>query len=483
MVKKASLSAVPLAPSVTVSAPFDTYTYTDEGNASRFLAAYGKSLRYDHTSAKWFGWQTHWWAEMPDSAVYRLASGLVHKLRDKALTSSNTSFDAWMRATMSGGHLQEIIKRARNFKPIAVESETVWNKSPMLFAVANGVVDLTTGQLREGKRGDMINAHSPVIHDANATCPVFDPSLSRILCDRDDLINYMLKALGYAMTGLTTERCMFILYGTGSNGKSKLLELLTHILGDYAKTTSSSTLRPDNRTNPDAPRNDLARLSGARFVTANESDLREGMAESMVKWITGGDKISCRFGHGRPFEYFPQFAIFLSCNSRPLVRGIDNAIWGRLPLIPFEAKFGGEGGQVEDKDLINKWKAEASGILNRLIAGCLRWQREGLTPPECVQATSGEYRTESNPISAFLETCCDYDLSVTKTASEGIAPKSLWKAYAAYMSEARQAPIADIRVFKSYMEAFGFEQGKAGSKGRFWRGVSLSSADPIVETD
>lgn len=464
--------------SVVVHPPFDSYTYTDEGNASRFIAAFGKDLRYDHTSAKWYKWEKHWWAEMPDSAVYRAASGLIHRLRSKAIDTGHIPFQGWMHSTMSGGHIQEIIKRARNFKPIAVESETAWNREPMLFAVANGVVDLTTGQLRDGQRKDMVNAHSPVIHDADATSEIFDNSLTQILCQREDLINYILKTLGYSLSGLTTERCMFILYGTGSNGKSKLLELLTYILGDYAKTTSSSTLKPDNRTNPDAPRNDLARLSGARFVTANESDLREGMAESMVKWLTGGDTISCRFGHGRPFEYRPQFKIFLSCNNRPLIRGIDNAIWDRLPLIPFEAAFKGSN---DDKFLIDKWKAEASGILNRLIAGCLRWQREGLIKPECVQATSGEYRTQSNPISPFLEARCNYDL--TPESNLEISPESLWEAYAAYMRDTRQTPIADIRTFKTYMESFGFEQRRTGAKGRFWRGVALLSSEPAVTVD
>lgn len=454
---------------------FDPYTYTDEGNASRFLAAYSKSLRYDHTSAKWYGWVKHWWAEMPDSAVYRMASGMVHKLRAKAADEGHIPFQTWMHSTMSGGHIQEIIKRARNFKPIAVEREDAWNRSPMLFAVMNGVVDLTTGKLRDGTREDMINAHSPVTHDLSASCSTFDGSLSQILCQREDLIEYVLNSLGYCLSGLTTERCMFILYGTGSNGKSKLLELLTYILGDYAKTTSSSTLKPDNRTNPDAPRNDLARLSSARFVTANESDLREGMAESMVKWLTGGDIISCRFGHGRPFEYRPQFKIFLSCNNRPLIRGVDNAIWDRLPLIPFEASF---RDKADDKLLIDKWKAEASGVLNRLVAACLKWQREGLGRPECVQATSGEYRSESNPISAFLDARCVHDLAPESELT--IAPEPLWEAYTQYMRDVRQSPIADIRTFKSYMEAFGFKYTRTGSKGRFWCGVTLRSSDTQV---
>jgi len=467
----------------TVSKPPDYHPHTDQGNAQRFIDAYGATLRYDHSGqsqaeCSWYAWKKdRWWEPVGESAVFRAAVNLVNKLRN---SSDSEAFTAWMHTTESGYHFREMINRASMMNPIAVERPS-WNSDPMLFAVENGVIDLRTGELRKGKPSDQITFHSPITFDAAATSPVFDKFLYDVLCKREDLVKYILKAGGYSMTGLTTERCLFILYGSGGNGKSKLIDILDYIFGTYAKTTPASTLSP-SRGGPDAPRNDLARLAGARFVSASESELRSGMAEAMVKWLTGSDKINARYGHGRPFEYKPELKLWLSCNHRPPVKGTDQAIWDRLPLIPFEAEFKGER---DDKGLIDKLKAEAPGILNRLIQGCLDWQREGLTPqPDCVRAASTEYRTASNPIAPFLESCCDYNLDSAADSTDGDSFRKIHDAYITYMNRMREKP-DNIFEFGAQMRSFGFGEGKRNNgKERYWRGVSLKiEPDFQVEDD
>lgn len=477
---KHASKAVSFADVASPSRPVDYFTHTDEGNVDRFISAYGNRVRYDETRDKWYLWREHWWKEVGYSVIHEAASKLVRGLHDKAISQNHDALAAWLHKSMSGGHLREMIGRARNMPPICVRESGTWNANPWLLAVVNGVVDLRTGELRHGAKSDYINCHSPVAFDPAATVTVFPASLRQIFCERDDLIDYMLTAFGYALTGLTNERTMFILHGSGSNGKSKLLELLAHVLGDgeagYAKSVPANSLKPDNRGNPDAPRNDLAAIADARLVLVNESDLKQGVAESMVKWLTGGDMISARFNHGKPFQYRPRYKIFLSCNHRPVVRGTDAAIWNRLPLIPFDARFEGTG---EDIYLIDKWKAEASGILNLLIRYCLKWQQTRLQRPECITIASKEYRTESNPIAPFLETCCTYDPEKVKDSDhkEGAEPNDLWEHYVEYCHKVREKP-DDIRKFKANMEAFGFEQVRMNAR-RFWRGVVIEKSEQI----
>lgn len=473
---KAASSAVEASP----SKPVDYFTHTDEGNVDRFLAAYSTRFRYDETRDKWYLWKDHWWAEAGYSVVHEAASKLIRSLYDKSLTANHEALAKWLHTCMSGGHLREMINRAKNTPPICVRKSGTWNTNPWLLAVQNGVIDLRTGELRNGTKSDYINCHSPITFDPTATTTIFPTSLRQIFCEREDLIDYMLTAFGYALTGLTNERTMFILHGSGSNGKSKLLELLAYILGDgeagYAKSVPANSLKPDNRGNPDAPRNDLAVIADARLVLVNESDLKQGVAESMVKWLTGGDMISARFNHGKPFQYRPRYKIFLSCNHRPVVRGTDAAIWNRLPLIPFDARF---EGATEDIYLIDKWKAEASGILNLLIQYCLKWQQTRLQRPECITIASKEYRTESNPIAPFLDACCEYDTEKVKDPDlkDGIEPSELWEHYIQYCHKVREKP-DDMRKFRANMEAFGFEQVRTNAR-RFWRGVELRKSEEI----
>ena len=85
--------------------------------------------------------------------------------------------------------------------------------------------------------------------------------------------------------------------------------------------------------------NDVARLKGARFVFASEADEGRRIAESLIKDMTGGEKVVARFMRGEWFEFRPEFKIWLSTNHKPVIKGTDNAIWDRIKLIPFTVRI------------------------------------------------------------------------------------------------------------------------------------------------
>ena len=217
----------------------------------------------------------------------------------------------------------------------------------------------------------------------------------------EKLIAYLQKAVGYTLTGDTSEQVLHFLYGLGANGKSTFLETIMAMLGDYAKQTSTETILVKKMTG--GIPNDLAGLKGARLVSAQEVESGRRLAESLVKQLTGGDTISARFLHGEFFDFKPTFKLWISGNSKPVVRGGDYAIWRRIRLIPFTVQIPPE---EQDRRLSEKLRGELPGILNWSLAGCLAWQREGLTPPEEVTAATESYRDEMDIIGQFIGERC-----------------------------------------------------------------------------
>lgn len=233
------------------------------------------------------------------------------------------------------------------------------------------------------------------------------------------------------------------------------------MLGDYAQQTPTETLMV--KRNEGIP-NDVARLTGARFVSAVEAEGGRRFAEALVKQITGGDKIAARFLRREFFEFVPTFKVFLATNHKPVIRGTDNAIWRRIRLVPFTVTVPpGE----QDKLLLGKLRTELPGILAWAVRGCLEWLEKGLLEPDEVRTATEEYRTEMDVQGAFLSDCCKENAAATATAKE------LYTAYTSW---------CDMNGEKrSTQQAFGRSLGERGFKrqrngaGNFeWRGLELS---------
>ena len=192
---------------------------------------------------------------------------------------------------------------------------------------------------------------------------------------------------------------MFILYGFGKNGKSVTINTIQALLGDYAGTATFKTFDAGKQSDQS---NDLAALKGRRFVSMSESGADRKLNEPLIKQVTGGDRISCRFLNKEFFEYTPQFKLFLATNHKPIITQSDFGIWRRLVLIPFTENFSGR----EDDSLKGKLQAELSGILNWALEGLERWKSEGIkleNAPQAIREASAEYKSESDTVGQWLE--------------------------------------------------------------------------------
>jgi putative DNA primase/helicase len=337
-----------------------------------------------------------------------------------------------------------------------------FDRDPWLFNVENGTLDLRTGTLRPHRAEDFLTKLAPVAYEPQATAPTFAAFLTRIFANDPAMLGYLQQAIGYSLTGQTIEQCWFLLHGIGANGKSTLLRTLIDLLGDYATWTPTQTLLAKRGEGID---NDLARLRGARFVDATETDGGRRLAEELVKRLTGGDKVAARFLYGEFFEFAPEFKLWLATNHKPEIRGTDQATWRRVRLIPFTVTI---PDAQQDRGLLEKLRGEFPGILRWMVEGRLAWQRGGLGLPDAVREATQEYRASMDVIGQFFAECCAAGAKATAKAAD------LYRAYGVWCERNREHPESRRRFGEALSER-GYQRGRDVLRHVVWKGIRLRS--------
>ena len=441
---------------------------TDSGNGELFAWLYGDRLRYDHRRKRWLLWIDHWWKPDVDEEVLRLAKGATRRRYQAApdLFEDPDELKAeakWAISSESRMRLEAMLALAQAERPIADSGEG-WDADPWLLGVVNGVVDLRTGALRDGRPDDRITMHSPVPYIPEAPCPRWLAFLREVFGDDDDLIDFIWRACAYSLTGLTTEECHFFCWGSGCNGKGTFQRVQRDVMGDYAANTAFSTLEMSSRNS--IP-NDLAALYGKRLVTASELNEAVRLNEARMKMLAGQDPVTARFLHGEFFTFVPNAKFWLAVNHKPIVNDDSTGFWRKIRLIPFTQCFEGRA----DRNLKDALKPEYPGILAWMVDGSLEWQRRGLDPPPSVRAATEQYRAESDPIADFLRDRCATDLELTARAGE---------LYLAYQSWALKQGLKEREQLTN--TRFGRLMGQRFPKdsdrdGTFYQGVALRPAE------
>lgn len=332
---------------------------TDAGNAELFAALFRDRLRFDHARHRWLWYAEHWWTTDADGGIMRLAKDTA---RFRLKNSANIDDDhereqeaKWALQSESLPRLQAMLTLAQSEKPIADDGRK-WDLNPWLLGVINGVVDLKTGKLRPGKLNDQITLHSEIVFDRDATSPRFQRFIEEIFDGDPDLISYVHRAVGYSLTGDTSEQCFFCCHGEGANGKTTFLNGIRYVLGSYACNLPFSAFELAARS---AISNDIATLPGRRFVTAIETDELATLNAARIKAVTGGDPITARLLYHENFTFNPVAKFWLAFNHRPVVADDSHGFWRRVHMIPFNCQFNPDA----EPDLPDKLRAEAPGIL------------------------------------------------------------------------------------------------------------------------
>jgi putative DNA primase/helicase len=441
------------------------YNKTDSGNAERFRDLYGGDLRYCHSFKKWYIFEGRYWKKDESSEITQYAIRAVRSMFEEASQIENEDARREMvkhaLRSESNGRLKAMLDIAEGLPCIPVDPSEL-DSDPWKLNCNNGVVDLKTGQLLPHDRKDFMTKLCPVNYQPNAKAPIWMNFLNSITDGNEEVIKYLQKAIGVCLTGDTSEQSLFILYGLGSNGKSTFINTIADMLGDYARHTPTETIMAKKN---DTASNDLARLQGTRLVTAIETEEGKRMAESLVKAMTGGDKMTARFLYGEYFQFKPQFKLFLACNHRPVVRDTTNSIWRRIRLVPFNITISDD---KKDKHLSEKLKYEMEGILAWAVQGCLLWQKEGLIPPKAISNATEDYRENMDTFSQFIDECCEVK------AGGRVGNKELRYVYEQWCRDNGDYAISQ-RAFSTKMQEKGFAVKRTGTGGRReWHGIQVS---------
>lgn len=394
----------PVTPVKQIKQPkLKMFLRTDAGNAELFASLHENRVRYDHKRERWFVWWKHWWIEDSNETVVQWAKRAARLRVQCAGTlceKEQKKEESWALHSESRSGLEATLRLARSEAPLADEGDS-WDADPFLLGVANGVVNLRTGELRSGKPADKITLHSSVAFDPKASAPRWEQFLKEIFEDDLALIDYVHRAVGYSATGDVREQCLFLCYGIGANGKTTFLDVLNYAMGDYAGNLPFTALELKARS--EIP-NEIAGLRGRRFVTAIETNESARLNEARIKALTGCDPITARFLFREWFTFVPTAKLWLAFNNKPQVADDSKGFWRRPRIIPFIHQFGEKG--EADPTLRSTLRAEAPGILAWIVRGCLKWQAEGLEAPERVKAATEAYREESNPLADYLAEKC-----------------------------------------------------------------------------
>jgi len=448
---------------------YEPVNNTDMGNAIRFRNDHIEKVRYCYTTNLWYVWNDIIWEPDRNGTVERLAKDTVRKMYIEAghIPDDKERLNAIKFAISSESLAKRraMLETAQSEMPIDQDNLDINRK---LITCKNATIDLETGKPKSPDKDDFITKQMSVKYDPEADCPNWKAFMRLIFCDDEELIRYIQKVLGYTMTGDTDDQSFFILYGSGQNGKSTFVETIAKMFGDYAHRTATDTFFVKRREQGQATP-DIAKLRGKRFVYANESDSKRTLAESLIKDLTGGDKISARQLHREPEEFYPECKLFLSTNHEPTIRGTDHAIWRRIRKIPFDYKFPPEL-RKKRSEVDSMFKKEYPGILNWMLEGLLLYQKEDLTPPDIVCNTTEEYRQASDVLGEFFE---QY-IETTGNPEDSIRARDLYERYVSWTEQAGEKKESQ-RMFGLIIKERGYEKMRTKT-GNIYTKIRLKSS-------
>ena len=299
-----------------------------------------------------------------------------------------------------------------------------------------------------------------------ANCPHWTEFLNQIFKGDYELISFLQRAVGYSLTGRVSEQCLFILVGTGANGKSTFLKVLQCLLGNYAGTVPMQTLMQQRHG---TQTNDLAHLVGKRFVVASEGESAQRLAESKIKLMTGGDRIACRALYQNFFEFDPQFKLWLATNNLPTISGMDDAIWRRIRVIEFPVQIAPD---QQDRTLADRLIKELPGILQWALEGLEEWRENGLAPPDSVLQSTKSYREDNDSVGQWIESACVREPKLRTSM------KDLYGSYASWCENSSLVSMHNA-FFGKELTRLGFNVHKS-NRGNSRIGIGLKQPQAMI---
>lgn len=385
---------------------------SDQWLADKVVVRQRGKLRYIPEKGCWLAWDNGQWKIDAELLAEDVIKKELRVIADEVMRVGATEKEKKeslkiAQQICSAGKVTAIGSLVKSDRAIAVSMEHL-DQNPMALNTPAGIVDLFTGAMRVADPDELMSKITTVPPDAASGCPEWNRFLLEATDGDEELVAYLKRLCGYALTGVVSEQQLTFIYGDGGNGKSVFLNVISGIMGDYARTADMNTF---TASYSDKHTTDLAMLVGARLVTASETTAGKRWDEQRVKSATGGERITARFMRQDNFTFEPQFKLIFVGNYKPEIRDVGDAMRRRIQIVPFTVKP-----KVVDKELSAKLKAEWPAILSWMIEGCLEWQEKGLAPPARVVSSTDEYFSEEDAFGRWMKECLSVDAESNETS-------------------------------------------------------------------
>ena len=475
----------------------DYLSQGERGDADLLAFLYQDRIAYDHSEKQWYLWTGEYWEADTKGKVYRLVSEFVRaeyvhaagrSLRQSkptqdsqdAAKAQSDAFFKRAKALCSRTRIESVLTLATKGTELALSGQE-WDKDPYLLVVRNGTINLESGKLQPGMPGDYVRTVANANWEGDAECPRWIQFLDEIFGGNQELVDFMQRLFGYAITGLSTEHVLAVFHGEGRNGKDTMLEALSSVLNGWAGPVSTDILiNTGGSTGAATPH--LMGLRGKRLAWCSETNEGQRLDAAQVKLITGGGAIPCRGLYQKATSFVPHHLLCLITNSKPHADARDYALWKRMLLIPFTQSFVRE---IEDPDNLDEHLAdkylreelveESDGILQWLVEGTKEYLTKGLMEPDSIIAATTEYRSEEDTLSLFVDEICRIGSEYT------IAASALYQQYKTWLElNSLGRPMSSTAFGRRMGKQF--ERGRKSS-GKFYYGVTTGTLAEYAKMD
>lgn len=360
-------------------------------------------------------------------AAAKLIKGSINKMRGArrkfSISSGNTSKIAGMQN--QAAPLITVEPDAMDVEAMAinVRNGTLRIDGPVWDAEDDGKRASYRLRLDPHSRGDRIAKICAAEYDPDAQAPRWLAFIERFQ-PNPEIRRFLQQWVGVSLTGRPMQHFVFH-YGLGANGKSTAMEVWAKIAGSYATSLPAEAITGDMQRRGDQATPEFTRLVGARMVRCAELPRGQGIKESVLKMLTGGEAMPVRNLHQPFFDLHPICKAQGSGNDRPPIGGVDEGIWRRMKLVPWTVQI--PEAERRDMDVVMaEFMGEAPGILNWMLAGLVDYLQEGFYVPAEIRAATDDYRDDMDPVGSFLRACVENKLESTVTA------RAMFKAYEAW---------------------------------------------------
>jgi putative DNA primase/helicase len=428
---------------------------TDDALALEMGRAWESDSRYCAEWGKWLFWHGDRW-EVDRIKWHLTRTRAWMRAKEASIVASRPAMARKAAALRDDSAIYAIDRLVTSNAELATTADA-WDTDPMLLG-GPMTVNLRTGKPRAPQPQDFILKRA-------ACAPSCEPPALWLRClktwtngDRD-LQSYLQRFCGYLLTGSVEEEMFAFLYGLGKNGKTKFVETIKGIMGDYATTIGSEVLMWSSYERHPT---EIATLRGIRLAVASEVEKGRTWAENRIKQLTGGDTLQARFMRQDFFTFKPQFKLLVVGNNKPSLRAVDEAIRRRLHLVPFTVTI---PEAERDPHLAKKLEREWPQILGWMIDGCLAWQERGLDAPEIVQAATTEYLTAEDSFERWRDDCTTPDPNAWEPSSD------LWDSWKTWASNAGEF-VGSQKAFANALVEHGFNPHRKNAA-RGYHGAKL----------